>query len=212
MADNRKRTYEFIMYPDSMPDNSFDILNDLKIPMYVSPLHKPEENEKKEHYHIMVMFDGKKSESVIYEIADMVNGHVDKLTNGVVNSPVAYARYLCHLDEENKIHYDVNDVTEIGAVKYSYTDYILLPKDEFKAIMEICDFITDTPEIRCLFQLVNYCLYHKKINWFKIIKKNTYFFDRYLLSKNVFEKYERINYNNDYYEFKESEEKSNESY
>lgn len=206
-ADTRKRTYEFIMYKDSMPDNAIDILKDLHIPMYISPLHTKEDNDKeiKEHYHVMIMFDGKKPASVVYEIADMVNGHVDKITNGVVSSPVAYARYLCHLDEDNKKQYDVNDVLEIGAVKYAYTDYILLPKDEFRAIMEICDFIVDTPEIRCLYQLVNYCLFNKKINWFKIIKKNTYFFDRYLYNKNIFTKYE----NSSYYDYTEGQDYEN---
>ena len=70
--DERVRLWATVVYPESAPDNWLTILRDLMIPCYVSPLHDKDFNAdktpKKAHYHVMLVFEGKKSRAQIEEI------------------------------------------------------------------------------------------------------------------------------------------------
>lgn len=207
MSDNRKRTFEFVLYPeDSAPENWLQILKDTHVPMYISPLHNDlavvvEDDNSiyvKPHRHVMLMFDGKKDIKTAYLFADLVNGAVNPKNDGVVSSPVSFARYLCHLDEnpEEKKIYNIDEVIELNAVKYKYEDFIILPRDEFETLYQIILFLTDNEigaNIKSVHTFINYCVREKRLNWFKIARKNIYFIDRYLYSRNCdFKENERL--------------------
>ena len=53
--DERKRNYATLVYPDSAPENWQEILSELKVPVFISPLHDKDVNAdgkpKKPHYH-----------------------------------------------------------------------------------------------------------------------------------------------------------------
>ena len=69
MAKNKKdvraRTWTFILYPESAPENWRDILDGYHIPWVESPLHdrdvNPDGTVKKAHRHIILLCAGKKS-------------------------------------------------------------------------------------------------------------------------------------------------------
>ena len=63
--DNRSRTWAFVAYPESMPENWREILDALSVPWACSPLHDKDINEttgevKKPHRHFVMSFPGKK--------------------------------------------------------------------------------------------------------------------------------------------------------
>lgn len=59
-SNERCRNWAFIIYPDSMPANSIDILRSLMVQACVSPLHSPADGLK-EHYHVVLLFSTVKS-------------------------------------------------------------------------------------------------------------------------------------------------------
>lgn len=118
--DNRKRAFAFELYLDSCADDWMEQLKDTHLKILVSPLHdkckKKDGTPKKPHYHIEVLYDGKKSvDNVLDDFAGVgiANDYIE-----VVASARGYARYLCHLDDPDKYQYDVNDVIALGGVDY----------------------------------------------------------------------------------------------
>ena len=124
------RVWAFVLYPDSCIDY-VDMINKLErlcIPMAISPLHRPELNEKKQnelkyHYHCMMYFDGQKSEKQLKKLIDYETSKYDQkyfdwtllvdkenLYNKhsaypffyKINNIRAYVRYLIHLDNPEK--------------------------------------------------------------------------------------------------------------
>ena len=69
MADkrgvSRTRNYATVVYLDSCADNWVDIIENEKVPVFISPLHDNDVNsngdDKKPHYHVLVMFDSVKT-------------------------------------------------------------------------------------------------------------------------------------------------------
>ena len=116
--DERKRNYATLVYPDSAPENWQEILSELKIPVFISPLHDKDVNAdgkpKKPHYHVQFIFDGKKSDDQFKEIIAKFGGV------GVedVQSLRGYARYLCHLDNPDKAQYNTSMVKALGGADY----------------------------------------------------------------------------------------------
>ena len=76
--DGRARNYATVVYPESAPDGWQDILSEQFVPAFISPLHNMDVNptgeQKKEHYHVMVMFEGKKSGDQVRELFDKNGG------------------------------------------------------------------------------------------------------------------------------------------
>ena len=104
--DTRARNYACVVYPDSAPTNWQDILSGHCVPAFISPLHDKDFNvtgePKKPHYHVVLMFDGKKSVNQVTEIFQSFGG----VGCEVVKSIRGYSRYLCHLDNPEKAQYN----------------------------------------------------------------------------------------------------------
>ena len=88
MAKNKKdvraRTWTFILYPESAPENWRDILDGYHIPWVESPLHdndvNPDGTAKKAHRHVILLFDGKKSFEQVKDITDALNAPTPQKT------------------------------------------------------------------------------------------------------------------------------------
>ena len=94
--DKRSRNFATVVYPESAPNDWQEILSSHFVPSFVSPLHDKDKNptgeDKKPHYHVVVMFEGKKSDEQVKEVFDSIGGvGLEK-----VQSIRGYARYLCH--------------------------------------------------------------------------------------------------------------------
>lgn len=164
-VDSRARNFYTCVYPDSAPDNWLDILSDYLIPCFVSPIHdkdiNPTGEPKKPHYHVMVMFEGKKSVEQIQEIFNSIGG----VGLDVVKSVRGYARYLCHLDNPEKAQYLPDDVKSFCGA--DYMGIIGLPIDKYKSIGEMMDFIIDS-EISAYADLLVYARQFRP-DWFRVL-------------------------------------------
>ena len=178
--DGRARHFACIVYPESAPDNWKDILASHFVPAFVSPLHSDDVNptgeKKKAHYHVIFMFDGKKS---IEQVTDIF-----KTFGGVgcehVKSIRGYARYLCHLDNPDKAQYNTADVWSLGGADYLST--IGLAIDKYIAISEMEDFC-DRYNVVSFYALSKYARNYRQ-DWHRVLADNaTVYMREYLQSK-----------------------------
>ena len=175
----RTRNYATIIYPESSP-NFLEKLKSEMIPAFVSPLHDKdldkEGNLKKEHYHVMIMFDSVKTKEQAKEVIDRIGG----VGCEVINSVKGYARYLCHMDETDKVQYNIEEVISLFGA--DYMKMIDKPVDRYKAIAEMIDFCEDN-DIISFAELIRWTR-KNKFEWFRVLcDSGTIVIEKYLKSK-----------------------------
>ena len=182
-SDARKRNFATVVYPESAPEGWREILAGYFVPAFISPLHDKDINAtgepKKAHHHVMVMFEGKKSEEQVKVMFDSIGGvGLEK-----VESLRGYARYLCHLDNPEKHQYKPEEATAYGGA--DYPGIIGLAIDELNAVAEMMEFVDDY-EIRSYAQLLRYARDHRQ-DWFRCLIKSTTVVMREYIKSNFWE-------------------------
>lgn len=134
----RTRNYATVVYPESAPENWQELLVQQFVPAFISPLHDKDENPggelKKPHHHVMIMFDGVKTVEQAQEVFTAIGG----VGCEVVKSIRGYARYLCHLDNPEKVQYKEDEVRCLCGA--DYFDVINLSVDRRIALTEMQQF------------------------------------------------------------------------
>lgn len=179
-GQGRTRNYGCVVYPESAPENWQVILAEQCVPAFISPLHDrdidPQNQPKKPHYHVMLMFEGVKSPDQAKEIFKRIGG----VGCEVVNSIRGYARYLCHLDNPEKAQYSTDDVRSLGGA--DYTAIIGLVSDKYKAIREMIAWCKEN-DIFSYAELLDYCACCND-GWFRVLCDNgTMVIKEYLKSR-----------------------------
>lgn len=146
----RTRNFTTIVYPESAPENWISVLEGMFIPALISPLHDSDVNptgeQKKAHYHVVLMFDSvKRIEQVKSVISEFGGVGCEK-----VNSLRGVARYLCHFDNPEKHRYDERDVIALCGVDY-------------RALTELASDIDEAAE-----ELLDYCEVNQITSFAKI--------------------------------------------
>lgn len=179
-AAARYRNFVTVVYPESAPENWMQLLAEQVVPAFISPLHDKDVNPtgepKKPHYHVMIMFEGKKSLEQAKEIFDIINGvGLEK-----VNSLRGYARYLCHLDNPEKAQYPIDEVQSLAGADFITT--IGLATDKYDAIGEMIDFC-EIHDVYSYRELLIYCM-NNRTDWYRILcDSGTYVIREYLKSR-----------------------------
>lgn len=184
MADkrgvSRTRNYATVVYLDSCADNWVDIIENEKVPVFISPLHDSDVNangdDKKPHFHVLVMFDSVKTQEQARAFFEKFGG----VGCEVVNSLRAYARYLCHLDNPEKAQYKIDDVVQFGGA--DYLTCISCSSDKQKSIREMIVYIEEN-DITCFADLALWSSQNKS-DWFDcLINSGAYFIKEYIKSR-----------------------------
>ena len=164
----RTKNFATVVYPESCPENWLEVLGELLIPCFVSPLHdkdfNPNGEPKKPHFHVLFRFDGVKTLEQVKEILPKIGG----VGCEPVNSIRGYARYLCHLDNPEKAQYDTAKVRCFCGA--DYIDTVNLITDKYKVITEILDYC-DQNKIYSYRNLVQYCRVNRP-EWFRVLCDN----------------------------------------
>lgn len=180
--DNRTPNWNFILYPESAPANWRDVINDTHIEWVESPLHdkdvNPDGTEKKAHYHITLLYPGKKSFEQVKELTDGLNSPIPIKCQSVKGS----IRYMVHKDNPEKFQYNWSEIKTHGGADLSAlcsptaTERLQIQKDIISFIcdndiIELCDLVT------CVRQIGN-------DDWLNIIANHsTIFLNAYLRSR-----------------------------
>lgn len=118
MSDSRFRIWEFVIFPvlnffadDSIPFDWFSFLVESKVP-FLCVLHQPEQDEMKEHVHVIVCYDGKKSRAQVIE--DFAHPNIPTVPANKfflpVKSVTGAESYLTHCNQPNKLQYRIADL------------------------------------------------------------------------------------------------------
>lgn len=165
MENKRTKTWATIVYSESAPPNWIEILKEQHIPAFVSPKHDKDLTDdgtlKKEHYHVMLLFEGLKSVEQAKEVFEKIGGVGVEL----VNCTRAYARYLCHLDNPDKVQYDANEVISIAGA--DYTEMLNTPPNTYTIIAEIIEYCQQN-DIDSYAYILLYAK-NNRSDWFKVL-------------------------------------------
>ena len=186
----KKRNWACILYPESAPENWRQILSKTGLQCAISPLHNLDVNEetgeiKKEHYHIILCFNGPTSYNVVKDITDSLNSPAPQPLQQVKG----YYRYLTHMDNPEKYQYNSSDITFING--FSPIDFMDLSKSEILKIQ------IDLLRLINQFDIIEYSTFidtildKNMIDGYEVASSNTYFFDRYICSRRNQKKEER---------------------
>lgn len=108
--DGKKHEYfDFLVYPGSAPEDWRKTLKASHAPFVISPLHSPDEEQSKPHYHVIykhgnpIMYGTALSflKPIVIDTGIAANGHVE-----ITFHPRGYMRYLIHLDDLDKQQFD----------------------------------------------------------------------------------------------------------
>lgn len=176
MATQRYRSFNWVMYAESLPDNWLDYLDSLHIPIILgdhdkdvwteideqkNPAHKAG-TLKKEHLHGVFLFDGKKSLNQVLELLAPLGVTYAEPTHNVQS----FIRYLLHMDNPEKAQYGKDSIICLGGAVPDFSRTI--PNSEVQAIMgEICDFIRDK-QVTEFFELWSYAR-DCEPDWFTVL-------------------------------------------
>ena len=164
----RTRNFATVVYPDSAPENWQEILSEQFVPAFISPLHDKDKNptgeDKKPHWHVMLMFDGVKTMEQAQEVFTKIGG----VGCEVVQSQRGYARYLTHMDNPEKHQYNAEDVRQLCGADYN--GCIGLVTDKYKAIGEMIDYCEENG-IVSYSELLKHCRM-ERFDWFRVLCDN----------------------------------------
>ncbi len=137
MTNNIKaRHWAIVVYPESAPENWKELIEETHLSFAVSPLHNKDTNPdgeiKKEHWHLILSWDGPVRVTVANKIAEMINAPVPIKLESVRG---AY-RYFTHKDNPDKFQYDEKDIETFNG--FDISSYISMTKEEkYEAIRTI---------------------------------------------------------------------------
>jgi hypothetical protein len=176
------RNYEAIIYPESLPEDWLEILEDTHVPIVISPLHDSDVDKKtgevkKSHYHLGIKFEGPSRASQALTVLSPLK--VPRVVP--IRSLGAWQRYLCHLDNPEKAQYSPDDIICLSGASCSLVRD-LTKEDRQRAISDMCSWIeeNDCTEFAAL---TRHCLVNNP-EWFEVINSSaTIFFRAYLSSR-----------------------------
>lgn len=186
----RTRVFAIVVYPDSAPDDWKERLTQEHVSVLISPLHdqdvNPDGSQKKPHYHVMVMFDGVKSQEQVDAMWDRVLGENRVKHYETVNSTRGYGRYLCHLDNPEKAQYDKADVVGLGGADYE--EIISLPSDDWEVLDKIYDYLEEHSEeehAQYYSKFMQWCRRERRDWWKLLMRRYTYAIVQYMKSDRI---------------------------
>jgi hypothetical protein len=179
---DRAKNYTLVVYPDDMPEDWLEIMQQDMYDMVISPYHdkdvNPDGTKKKPHYHILVSAGSSWIRmSMLAEWGRKLKGiaRPQKCSN-----PKGLVRYMTHIDNPEKYQYNRSEIKIIG--QYDIEPYFKSTIGEDRETRkEIMHFIIDN-NIMEFADLVEYCLEHND-TWDDYLANNTLYIKNYVSSR-----------------------------
>ena len=215
-GSGRTRNFATVVFPDNKntPENWLDIIEQSFIPCFVSPIHDKDLNQtvatktdesgeevavvdtaeaekikyKKPHYHVIIMYDSVKTNEQAREFFDKIGG----VGMERVASLRGYARYLIHMDNEEKAKYKAEDVRQFGGADWHKA--IATTNDKYTAVREMCEYCIQA-DITSYAELFEFAMFNRE-DWFRVLCDSaTVVMEKYLKAK-LFDKHKVKPYKN----------------
>lgn len=169
----KSRYWLLVCYPESLPSNWLEILKDTLIPCAISPLHDLDITDggelKKEHYHILICFDGPTTyNNIVKHFSNPLNAPIPKVCLSPSN---AYA-YFTHKNDPDKAQYNEEDIITLNGFTYRSIDGVGYNDDITKLVINC---VLDK-KFKTLKDCVLFFLEQNNLDAIRCIKSNVLFF------------------------------------
>ena len=175
----KKRNWGAVVYPESAPEDWKEILKLKGLTFAVSPLHdsdlNPTGEKKKEHYHIIMCFNGPTSDKVVNEIMKELNQPIAI----PLESVRGYYRYFTHKDNPEKFQYDDKKIELYNG--FDVTD-VLKNFEVFQSLKQIQLLIIEQDIIEYS-DLLDYLMKNDYMEMWNVACSHTLFLNSYITSK-----------------------------
>lgn len=179
----KKRYWKCVFYPESLPVDWKDQLDNTDLPYCISPLHDKDVNEdqdntpKKAHYHIIIAYNNPTTWKNVKEtICDPLNQPMPMPSDNVAK---AY-KYLSHEENPDKYQYDKNDIECRNG--FNVHDFIALTTDEVRQAKKEIHKIIIEQNFTEYNDLCDYLLYFND-DLYEVATTHTIHFNALLKSK-----------------------------
>lgn len=180
-ANDKKRNWAYIMYPESVPENWREILQQTGLQCTVSPLHdsdtNADESQKKPHWHVILCYSGPTSYNVVAKLTASLNATVPKALEQVKG----YYRYFTHKDNPEKTQYNEADIINING--FNIRDFVELTKSEVNTIKRNITRFIEENDIREYSDLLKELDVNNWFDMWDVAANNTIFTDTYIRSR-----------------------------
>lgn len=210
--DGRQRVWAFLAYADSSYPDWQERLDAEHIEAIIG-MHdrdvNPDGEPKKLHWHVMLMFEGKKSVAQINEIRERVLGPNYNPAFEEIGSIRGYARYMRHLDNPEKAQYGMENIRCYAGVDYDAI--ISLPSDDVKMAGDMMEYIREH-EIEYFSDFMLLCK-RNNADWFSmLVTRKSHIIVEFIKSESYKRKEERAALERQAYARPEEPEVSGEAY
>lgn len=172
-TDNRARTWTFVLYEDSAPENWHELLDEEHIEWIESPWHDKDVNAdgtpKKKHKHILLIFKGKKSYEQIKVITDKLKQPIPQRCHDAKG----LVRYFTHQDNPEKAQYNVADIVGHGGADVS--DFLRPSNTERYALIRDMMMYIRSKGVVEFQDLMDYAADEHFNDWFPLLCDNSAF-------------------------------------
>ena len=181
------RSWAFVMYPESMPENWQEIITELGLPMAISPLHdkdiNPTGEQKKAHYHVICYYENSTTyNNVKTNVCDRLNATIPQKLESIRGM----FRYHIHLDNPEKYQYDDRDRQFFNGFDIDLANK-LTRTETLKYLLQVYEYC-DSNNISEYSVLVRCLKAQDMINLLDVITFNTLPVKTFLESKRYFSK------------------------
>ena len=172
------RYWACVGYPESLPINYIEVLQESGLQVAISPLHdrdvNPDNTYKKPHYHIILCYEGPTTYNNVKQLTDSLNMTIPIKLESIKGM----YRYHLHLDNPEKFQYDDRDRILLNGFDPSIFELTKTEVNRLKG--QLVDFIVDN-------DIVEYsdliCLLREENNLFDVATSHTIFFNTFLCSR-----------------------------
>jgi len=180
--DDRARNWVAVLYPESLPSNWVDILDNTCVPWCCSPLHDKDidgdGNPKKAHYHILLKYNGKKSFNQIKEVLGPLNCPIPQKCQDVEGA----VRYMAHIDTPHKFQYSPADI--IGHNGFDVAPFLRpTTTARYEMLREMTTFISKH-HITEFSDFTIYCQHKRSDTWYPLLCDSSTLFIREFIKSN----------------------------
>lgn len=177
----KKRSWAFVLYPESAPVDWLDVLIQKGVPFCVSPLHDkdidPTGLPKKAHYHIILNYSGPTTFNSVSEITSSLKQPIPIPLEQITG----YFRYLTHKDNPDKYQYNEQDIRCYNG--FDPLDFNDLTKTQINEIIYVIqDIIRDNDFIEYS-DLLDYLRDNNLKNALDVASSHTILFNTYISSR-----------------------------
>lgn len=181
-TEMKKRNWTMVLYSDSCSKDWEEYLNSTGVP-YAYAYHDEDTTElgehKKNHYHVLICYDGPTTYNTAKELCNRVGG-----ANGViqpVGSVRGMVRYFCHLDNPDKYQYNESIIQCRNG--FDPKDYFSLTVSQQKAFKRRCtEFIKDN-DIEEYAELIDILMASDEMDMYDVATQNVFYFTQYIKSR-----------------------------